>query len=85
MNDTDAAIFALVAERHRRMTPEQRMRIASGLFDTARAIVGSSLPSQLTLHERRLALARRFYAGELPEAALLAFAGHAHAPEIDIA
>jgi hypothetical protein len=33
-----------VAERHRQMTPEERMRIASSMFDTARAIVEASLP-----------------------------------------
>jgi hypothetical protein len=54
------------------MTPDRRMRIASSMFETARAIIESS-PS-LTRRERRLAFARRLYAGELPDAALLAFA-----------
>ena len=76
MSDTDAAIRLRLAELHRRMTPAQRMQIASGLFDTARAIVASSLPSHLTSHEKRLALARRFYGGELPESALVEFAGY---------
>jgi hypothetical protein len=64
----------MVAERYKLMTPGQRMRIASSMFETARAIVESSLPPTLTRRERRLAFARRFYAGELPDAALLAFA-----------
>jgi len=42
--------------------------------DGARAIIGSSLPLDLTRRERRLAFAKRLYAGELPDAALLAFA-----------
>jgi hypothetical protein len=50
------------------------MRIASSMFETARAIVESSLPSNLTRRDRRLAFARRLYAGEMPEAALVAFA-----------
>jgi hypothetical protein len=74
MNDTSPEVAALVAERHRQMTPEERMRIASSMFDTARAIVESSLPPNLNRRERRLAYAQRMYGNELPEAALIAFA-----------
>lgn len=73
MNDTSPKIAAMVAERYGRMTPEERMKIASEMFDTARAIVESSLPPSLTRSERRLALAKRLYGKELPEAALIAF------------
>jgi len=61
-------------ERYKLMTPDQRMRIASSMFETARAIIESSLPLNLTRRERRLAFAKRLYAGELPDAGLLAFA-----------
>lgn len=61
-------------ERHRRMTPLQRLSIAAEMFETARAIVESSLPANLAGRERRLAWARRFYGNELPEAALRAYA-----------
>jgi hypothetical protein len=44
------------------------------MFDTARAIVESSLSPNLSRRERRLAYARRMYGDELPEAALIAFA-----------
>ena len=74
MNDTSPEVAALVAERHRQMTPEERMRIASSMFDTARGIVESSLPPNLSRRERRLAYAKRMYGSELPEAALIAFA-----------
>lgn len=74
MNDTSPKIAAVVAERHRRMTPEERMEAASAMFDTARIIVESSLPDTLSRKEQRLALARRLYGNELPEAALVAFA-----------
>jgi hypothetical protein len=74
MSDTSAKVAALAAERHRRMTPDERMKIASGMFDTARAIVESSLPADLTPRARRLAVARRIYGTELPQAALEAFA-----------
>lgn len=74
MSDTSPAIEALVRERYKRMTPDERVRIAASMFETARAIVLSSLPPGLSRRERRLALARRLYAGELPEAALIAYA-----------
>jgi hypothetical protein len=41
------------------------------MYDTARAIVLSSLPPGLSRREKRLAFAKRFYEGELPEAALI--------------
>jgi hypothetical protein len=64
----------IIAERYKLVTPERRMRIASSMFETARAIIESSLPINLTRRERRLAFAKRLYAGELPDAALQAFA-----------
>jgi hypothetical protein len=74
MNDTSAAVAQLVADHHRGMTPEERLRVAASLYETARIIVDSSLPQDLTREERRLAIARRFYGDELPEAALIAHA-----------
>jgi hypothetical protein len=56
------------------MTPEERMRIAASMYETARAIVESSLPKELTLVQRRYAIVKRLYGDELPEAALT---GHA--------
>ena len=74
MNDTSPEFEAMVNERYRRMTPDERVRIAASLYDTARAIVLSSLPPGLSRRETRLAFARRFYEGELPEAAFIAYA-----------
>lgn len=74
MNDTSPEFEAMVNERYRRMTPDERMRIAASMYDPARAIVLSSLPAGLSRREQRLAVARRFYEGELPEAALIAYA-----------
>ena len=74
MNDTTPKIARLVQERHGQMAPEERLRIAAEMFETARAIVESSLPPGLSREERRLAFARRLYRDELPEAALKAFA-----------
>jgi hypothetical protein len=74
MNDTSAKIAAMVAERHRQMTSDERILIVSSMFDTARAIVESSLPPNLSRRDRRLAYAKRMYGNELPDAALIAFA-----------
>ncbi|HET6630958.1 MAG TPA: hypothetical protein VFG91_14390 [Woeseiaceae bacterium] len=74
MNDTAPKVELMVRERYKQMTPDERVRIAASMFDAARAIVLSSLPADLSPRDRRLAVARRFYAGELPEAALIAHA-----------
>lgn len=74
MSDTSATVSRLVFERHQAMTPAERWHAAASLFETARAIVESSLPAGLTIEQRRLAVARRLYGTELPEAALLAHA-----------
>ena len=74
MNDTSPEFEAMVEERYRRMSPGERMRIAASMYETARAIVLSSLPPGISRRERRLAVARRMYAGELPLAALFAHA-----------
>jgi hypothetical protein len=80
MNDTPDTVIRMVYERHASMTPEQRMQIAASLYETARAIVESSLPSGLTREQRRYATAKRLYGDELPEAALLAYSRYSEAP-----
>ena len=78
MNDTSAAISEVVSDRYRSMTPAERWLAASSLFETARRIVDSSLPSGLTTEQRRLAIVRRLYKNELPEVALIAHARYVH-------
>jgi hypothetical protein len=73
LTDTSVTVARLVAERHASMTPEERMRAASDLYETARSIVDSSLPPTLTGAERRLAVARRFYGADVPDAMLVAY------------
>ena len=74
MNDTSVAISEVVSDRYRSMTAAERWLAAASLFETARKIVASSLPSGLTMEQRRLAIIRRLYQDELPEAALIAHA-----------
>ena len=79
MNDTSDAFSKVVSERYRSMTPSERWMAASSLFETARAIIQSSLPSSLTVEQGRLAVVRRLYNDELPEEALVAHANYASA------
>ena len=74
MKDTSERFEALVADRHRQMTPEQRVRAAAAMFDAGRVIVDASLPPALQGSARRLAIARRLYGDSLPSAALAAHA-----------
>ncbi len=39
MSDTSLEVERMVAERYQQMTPEERMRIAASMFETARVIV----------------------------------------------
>ena len=82
MSDTSPEFKAMVDNCYRRMTPDERVKIAAAMYDAARAIVLSSLPPGLSRRERRMALARRFYEGELPEAALVAYAEWADGCEL---
>jgi hypothetical protein len=81
LSETSRQFAALVADRHRAMTPEQRCKIASDLFEVARRIVDSSLPQSLSALDRRVAIARRLYGAELPDAAIAAHARHFMQPD----
>lgn len=78
MNDTSDTVGRMVTARYDAMTPLERVQIASSMYDTARAIIESSLSAGLTREQRRYAIAKRLYGDELPEAALKA---HASYPE----
>ena len=74
MKDTSTAVERLVSAHHAAMTSEERMRIAASLYETARAMIDSSLPTNLTIEQRRYAIVKRLYGDELPESALIAHA-----------
>lgn len=74
MHDTLPEVSLLMAERHRCMKTEERMRAASAMFDAAREIVASSLPRGLSERAQRLLIAQRIYGDELSRAALEAHA-----------
>ena len=61
MNDTDPMIQKMLDERYQKMTGEERLKIGFSMFDTARAIVLSSLPQDLSSEDRAVQLFLRFY------------------------
>jgi hypothetical protein len=61
MRDTTPEFDALVEQSYARMTPEDRVRICTEMFDTAVALAEASLPAGLDPAERRLRLCERLY------------------------
>ena len=61
MQDTTSEFRKRVEEGYASMTPEERVRICTEMFDTARALVESSLPEALDPAERRYRICERLY------------------------
>jgi hypothetical protein len=61
MNDTTPEIAKMVHERYMQMNGQQRMIIGMQMFETARKIVLSSLPQNISEDERKRLLCERFY------------------------
>ena len=61
MNDTHPEIEIMLREKYMQMTGAERVLIGARMYDTARAIVLSSLPKNLSELERRRLLYERFY------------------------
>ena len=61
MNDTDPMIQKMLDERYQKMTGDERLKIGFSMYDTARAIVLSSLPQDLRTEDRAVQLFLRFY------------------------
>lgn len=71
MQDTTLEFRQLVAERLRRMAPEERVRLCAEMFETARHLIGASLPAGLDPRERKKRLGERLY-GEFARRAFAA-------------
>lgn len=69
MQDTTPEFQRMVDERYRRLTPAERVRMCTEMFNVARMLVDSSLPHGLEPIERRRRIAERFY-GEFGRKAL---------------
>ena len=61
MQDTNVDFRALVAEWFAHMSPAERVRICTEMFDTAQALVEASLPKDLSPAELRFRICERFY------------------------
>jgi len=69
MQDTTPEFQKRVQEGFARMTPEERVRVCTEMFDTAFALAEASMPEGLDPVERRFRLCERFY-GDLAARAL---------------
>jgi hypothetical protein len=61
MQDTTSEFRRMVAEGYARMTPQERVRICTEMFDTAFALAEASMPQGLDPAERRFRLCERLY------------------------
>ena len=68
MNDTSPEIARMVRDRYATMQPAERFLIGVSMFETARAIVIASFPTNLSERDLRRRLCERLYP-ELVEAA----------------
>jgi len=64
MIDTTTEAEKIQSELFDKMTGEERMKIASDMFDTARTLVLASLDKKLNDTEKRKALFLRFYGND---------------------
>jgi hypothetical protein len=69
MQDTTPEFQSIVDAAYARLTPAERVRMCTEMFDTAREIVLASLPVDLAPAERRFRLCERLY-GDLAVRAL---------------
>ncbi|MCH7773243.1 MAG: hypothetical protein IH784_02415 [Bacteroidetes bacterium] len=67
MIDTTTEAEKIQSELFDKMTGEERMKIASDMFDTARTLVIASLDKNLNDTEKRKALFLRFYGNDFSE------------------
>lgn len=64
MRDTSPDFEQFVAAQYRRLTPAERVRLCTEMFDAARVLVESGLPPGLSDHERKRRITERFYGVE---------------------
>ena len=64
MRDTTSEFQRFVDEQYRRLTPGERVRLCTEMFDAARSLAESSLPRDLSDYERKRRITERFYGAE---------------------
>jgi len=73
MNDTDPDIAELVRQRLMERSGAERVMMASGMFETAKAMVLASLPPGLSEIETKRRLVERFYGDEVDASAFVEY------------
>jgi hypothetical protein len=61
MRDTTPEFQRFVDAQYRRLTPAERVRLCTEMFDAARTLVESGLPAGLSELERRRRITARLY------------------------
>lgn len=61
MRDTTPEVSEMLAARYRLLTPAERLRMCSEMFDAARILVEASLSPGLHEQERHRQICERFY------------------------
>jgi hypothetical protein len=64
MRDTTPEFERFVAAQYARLTPDERVRLCTEMFEAARALVESGLPAGLSDRERKRRITERFYGSE---------------------
>lgn len=64
MRDTPRDFQRFVDKQYARLTPEDRVRLCTEMFDAARTLFESTLPSGLSEYERRRRITEHFYGAE---------------------
>ena len=64
MRDTNPEFQKFVDDQYRRLTPGERVRLCTEMFDAARSLVESTLPQGLGEVERKRRITERFYGAE---------------------
>jgi hypothetical protein len=67
MQDTTSEFQRFVDEQYRRLTPGERVRLCTEMFDAARSLAESSLPRDLSEYERKRRITERFYGSEFAD------------------
>lgn len=64
MRDTTPEFQQFVDAQYRRLTPAERVRLCTEMFDAARTLAESGLPAGLSERERRRRITARLYGAE---------------------
>ena len=67
MNDTEPIIAKILKEKYNLLSPDERLKKCFGMYETAKALVLSSIPDSLKSDERRKMFFKRMHGFELPE------------------